>query len=178
MPHVHGFDRWPTIEAHLPREGGTALDIGANAGLFSFALARSGYTVTAVERSEKEAYVLRRLVAASELPIRVIKSSIFDAPLGDHYRVVLALNIFHHFLKTEPTLHRLERLLRDLATDHVFFESHDPEEVQMRGAFFNPAPQEFAAWVAERVGLDVVRLIGQPEDRSLFLLTSRDGAAA
>lgn len=177
VPHVHGLDRWPTIEPHLPAGGGTALDVGANAGLFSFALARSGYTVTAVERSEKEAYVLRRLVAASDLPIRPIKASIFDAPLADRYRVVFALNIFHHFLKTEPTLRQLEGLLARLSAELVFFESHDPDEEQMRGAFYNPTPQEFAEWVAERLGLDGVRLLGRPEGRSLFLLT-RQGTPA
>jgi SAM-dependent methyltransferase len=170
VPYVHGSDRWPMIEAHLPPGGGTALDIGANAGLFSFALARRGFRVTAVERSEKEAYVLGRLVAASSLPIRVVKASIFDAPLEKHYCVVLALNIFHHFLKTEPTLRLLEGLLGGLTADFVFFESHDPDEVQMRGAYFNPAPRDFAEWVAGRLGLDSVRLIGTPEGRSLFLL--------
>lgn len=178
VPYVHGSGRWPLIEPHLPPGGGTALDIGANAGLFSFALARRGFRVTAVERSEKEAYVLGRLVGASSLPIRVVKASIFEAPLEKRYRVVLALNIFHHFLKTEPTLRLLEGLLGGLTADLVFFESHDPDEAQMRGAFFNPAPRDFAEWVAGRLGLGSVRLIGTPEGRSLFLLERGEVPAA
>jgi hypothetical protein len=72
VPFVHGPDRWELIRGHLPAPPGTALDIGANAGLFSARLARVGFEVTAVERSEKEAYVLGRLIGAWELPIRLV----------------------------------------------------------------------------------------------------------
>lgn len=171
VPYVHGGARWSLIEPHLDPAPGRALDIGANSGLFSFQLARAGYSVTAVERSEKECYILRRLVAAADADIRVIKGSVLDVPLQPPYKVVLALNIFHHFLKERHNTEKLERLLGGLGAESLFLETHEPEEPQMRGAYFNPAPEEHARWVAERAGLPSHTLIGQPGGRNLFHLS-------
>jgi hypothetical protein len=84
--------------------------------------------------------------------------------------VVLALNIFRHFLKEKSTLHRLQEFLKDLSAERIFLEVHDPAESQMKNAFFNPEPMEFAEWVAERVGLRSIRKIGEPAGRRLYLL--------
>lgn len=177
VPHVHGEERWSLIEPHLGPARGTALDIGANSGFFSFRLARAGYSVTAVERSEKECYILRRLVQAADADVQVAKGSIFDVELKPAYDVVLALNIFHHFFKTRSDTERLERLLGGLEARSLILETHAPGEPQMRGAFFNPDPDRYAHWVAEKVGLAEIEPMGQSDGRNLYHL-SRDGRGA
>lgn len=172
VPYSHGEERWPLLEAHLGSGSGPALDIGANSGFFSHRLARAGFSVTAVERSEKECYILRRLVSAWDLDIRVIKGSIFDAILAPRYEVVLALNIFHHFFKTRSDMEKLERLLAGIRTRALFLETHQPEELQMRGAVWNPSPLEYARWVAERARLEEIEQIGEAQGRSLFRLST------
>jgi len=176
VPFVHGGGRWELISPRLPAPPGRALDIGANSGLFSFRLARRGYSVTAVERSQKESYILGRLVRAAGEDIDVRRESIFDVQLAPSYRVVLALNIFHHFFKERENVRRLEELLARLWTSALFLETHARGERQMSGAYFDPAPHDYARWVAERAGLQSVERIGEPDGRALFLL-SRIGPA-
>ena len=171
VPFEHGQERLDLIRPHLIAGEGTALDIGANSGFFSFRLNEIGFATTAVERSQKECYILERLVDSNIADIRILRGSIFDVALETRYSVVLALNIFHHFFKSEAATDQLEMLLGRLQAEQVFVETHDPAEPQMRAAFFNPDGVTFASWVAERMNLDSVERIADLGGRQLYVLS-------
>ena len=88
----------------------------------------------------------------------------------NRYDAVLALGIFHHFIKTRKDHRRLIRLLSRLDTDEMFFWAHNTAEKQMEGAFRNYAPDEFATFLLNHSPLNNVAPIGVFNDRVLFHL--------
>ena len=164
-----GSERFDLIRPHLSPEGGTALDLGAHFATFSHWLEDAGYRVTAVEHSPLYAEVARQVRDLNGKTFEVIEGSIFDLP-ELRYDVVLALNIFHHFLKTRRRFEAFEALLARMECDVMFFESHVESEGQMKDAYRNMNPQEFAEFIAERTGLTEITEIGRDKNRTVFKL--------
>lgn len=91
---------------------------------------------------------------------------------GSAFEVVVALSIFHHFIKTESGYRRLRALLGRLRIGTLFFEPHRPDESQMQGVYANPAPEEFARLIADWAGLKGIEPIYTAGDgRVVFALT-------
>ena len=87
--------------------------------------------------------------------------------------VILALNILHHFCKTEALHERLIKLLERMNTaDIMLFQAHrhDPPG-QMEGAFQNYTEDEFLKFIAKHTGLNQSKKLGVASDgRPLFKL--------
>ena len=164
-----GSERFDLIKPHLSPDGGTALDLGAHFASFSHWLEEAGYRVTAVEHSPLYAEVARQVRDLCGKRFEVVEGSIFDLP-ELNYDVVLALNIFHHFLKTERKFKAFEALLARLNCQVMFFESHVFEEAQMSDAHRNMNPEEFAQFIADRTGLTDIQPIGRDRKRIVFKL--------
>jgi hypothetical protein len=178
VPHLHkGDDRSRFIEA-AAKEGqaGTALDIGANLGFFCHQLEDRGFRCRAIENNAVLVDYMRLL--------RDIEGKIFDAVRGDilgrgmneicsqKYDLVLALAIFHHFLKQKHTYEALKRLLGKLRMERMVLQTHNPEESQMRAAYMNLEPEAFADHIIEISCLTRRQLMGKTsEGRHVFLLS-------
>lgn len=172
VPSDQGHERFDLILEALPIRSGMLVDLGANSGYFCHRLEEVGFECVAVERSEKEAYFLEKLREASGRRFCVLKGSLTDVALPGHPDVVLALNIFHHFLKSATSYRQLEKFLDRLRARFMLFEPHLPREGQMQGAYRNMAPADFAEWVREKGGFATVREVGHAADgRALYLLT-------
>jgi len=170
IPSHHGSERFDLIAAQLPLTTGRLLDIGANWGYFSHRFEERGFECWAVESSRMETHFLVHLRRAAAKKFHVVSGSILDVELPERFDVVLALNIFHHFLKQRDTFEALQVFLRRLNTRFLVLETHLPGG-QMRGAYFDPSPQEFVQWVGEQTGLTGVEALGEAADgRPLFLL--------
>lgn len=93
--------KWREIAPHLPDDlsGWTALDIGCNAGFYSFELARRGARVTGID---VEPLFLRQAEwAAREFglaeQVRFRRMQVYDlAHSGDQYDLVLFMGVFYH----------------------------------------------------------------------------------
>ncbi len=93
-------DEWGAISALLPPIAGRALDMGAGRGITSYALAKSGWTVVAIE-PDPSALVGRgaiRHIAQSEgLPIEVLDECGERIPCDScSIDLILARQVLHH----------------------------------------------------------------------------------
>lgn len=146
------------------------LDIGAHWGYMSQQMEKRGFVCTAVEANNRCARFAKRIRDATESRFDVWRGDIFDFPDAESQDVVLALNIFHHLIKTEE-LHQglIEFLNRLESVELIFFESHIHGSGHMRRASYDYEPQQFAEFVAKHAGLSSVELLGNARDgRALF----------
>jgi len=149
------------------------LDIGTHWGFMAMQMEKLGFLPTGVESNARNARFAKRLAVASESGLVVWRGDIFDFPEAEQQQLVLALNIFHHLIKTQERHDRLIRFLRRLTRAEVlFFEPHRSDSAQLKGAFRNYAEEEFAEFVAEHAGMRDIQHLGTASDgRHLFMLS-------
>ena len=171
IPCLHGEERWDMMQKALPFRGGSLLDIGSNWGGWSSRFEELGFECHAVESSVKDAYFLRKVARAENKKFKIYNMSIFeyDGPLK--HDMVLALNIFHHFIKDKKTFQKLKELLNRLEMKAMFFQPHLPGEHTMEGAYVDFENQEFIDFILENSTLNRSRFVGTaPDQRNIYLL--------
>ncbi len=93
-------EEWRAIRDYLPATKGSALDVGAGRGIASFALAKDGFAVTALEPDRSPVVgsnAIRTLASASNLSIDVVENVSEKLPFADHsFDVVFARAVLHH----------------------------------------------------------------------------------
>jgi hypothetical protein len=178
VPHLHkGDDRASFIEAAAGEgQAGTALDIGANLGFFCHRLEDLGFRCHAIENSAILVDYMRLLRDIEEKTFTATCASILghgmDTICSQEYDLVLALAIFHHFLKKEQTYEQLKRLLQNLKMKRMVLQTHNPEESQMHNAFKNFDPDAFADHIVSLSCLTRRQFMGKtPEGRRVYLLS-------
>jgi hypothetical protein len=163
IPAAHGCEqRFQLISENLSFKSGSLVDIGANLGYFCHRFEELGFDCYAVENHPPTAYFLKRLARAENRTFRIITESIFESQevRNTYFNVVLALNIFHHFVKTRVDYDKLVDLLSNLHMDELFFESPSPDESQMDHAYLNYSPEEFVDFIMVHTGLKNADFIG------------------
>ena len=55
--------------------------------------------------------------------------------------LIVAFNIFHHFLKTEDLYNKLRNFLNSIKFKELFIQVHSINESQMKSAFLNLTPE-------------------------------------
>ncbi|WP_440903934.1 methyltransferase domain-containing protein [Catenovulum sp. SX2] len=162
--------RYTLIQRNILPTSTTVLDIGSHWGYLCGFLEKFGYDCTAVEGDVKNFYFLDKLRTANQKQFKAVRTSIFDFEQSK-FDVVLALNIFHHFIKT-PELHKMfVTFLGKLDINEMFLQTHSTDEPQMIGAYKNYKDEEFARFVIEHSCLNRFELISDMEHgRKLFHL--------
>ena len=103
--------------------------------------------------------------------IEIIPKSIFEIETKK-YDIVLALSIFHHFLKSKNTYNKLTKFLGELDIKIMFFEPHKFNEPQMKNAYINYNEPDFINYVLENSCLNKYKLLGKLQNgRSLYFLS-------
>lgn len=172
IPSAHGHERFEMILENLPVKSGNVLDIGSHWGYFSHRFEEAGFTPFAVEANEGFLPFIEKLKKANNRQFEIVKKSIFDFRGKSDFAVVLGLNIFHHFLKTEELYNQLLELLGRLNMEVMYLGTHHAGEGQMVGSFRNLEPTEFVDFIIEHSCLTQSKLIGKSKDgRDLYLLT-------
>ena len=93
-------EEWAAIRNILPRERGRALDVGAGRGIASYALAKEGFQVVALEPNSSAvvgAQAIRNLAAECDLSIDVVQEPSERLPFGEKaFDIVFARAVLHH----------------------------------------------------------------------------------
>lgn len=109
-------EEWQAVRAELAGRSGSALDVGAGRGIASYALAREGFAVTALEPDPSLLVgtgSIRALAAESRLPIQVVEEFSERLPFADgSFDVVFARAVLHHTRDLEAACREFFRVLK------------------------------------------------------------------
>ncbi len=167
----HGPERFNPIADNMPAGMTTGLDIGSHWGYFSHMLEGLGLKVTATEILPSYLDFLTRLKSLYGDKFEIWSQSVFEMKGAIKYDVVLALNILHHFIKTEKLHDDLTDFLNRLDCKVMFFQSHSVKEGQMSDAYRNYNPTDFCELIVENVeGFTSYREIARFGSRPIFIV--------
>ena len=125
---------WKSIAALLPQSKGRALDLGAGRGISSYALAKDGWIVSAIEPDPSGlvgAGAIRSLAQDSGLPIEVVSEYSEKLQFPDNtFDLVNCRQVLHHARDLPQTCREIFRVLkpggRMVATrEHVISKRDD-----------------------------------------------------
>lgn len=139
-PLVDAADRfcasseWQAVRHLLPSSTGKALDLGAGRGISSYALAREGWDVTALEPDPSPlvgAQAIRTLFDSVGLPISICSEYSEELPFPNNsFDLVNARQVLHHAQDLSQTCREIFRVLKPggymIATrEHVISKDED-----------------------------------------------------
>jgi SAM-dependent methyltransferase len=167
-------DEWQAIRVLLAGRSGMALDVGAGRGIASYALARDGFTVTALEPNPSAlvgAAAIRGLAAESGVAINVCEEFSERLPFeSNSFDVVFARAVLHHTTDLSSACAEFQRVLKPggvmlAVREHVisstadlpaFFDIHPLHHLYGGENAFLLAEYEAAIRRAGFVGLRVI----------------------
>jgi tRNA (mo5U34)-methyltransferase len=111
--------KWESIRAHIPADltGWTALDIGSNAGFYSFELARRGARVTGLEPDARYLEQARWAAAVFELEdaVEFRQGEVYDLlHATEQWDLVLFMGVLYHLRHPLLALDAVARVARRL----------------------------------------------------------------
>ncbi|MCK9225794.1 MAG: hypothetical protein M0R46_01690 [Candidatus Muirbacterium halophilum] len=152
-------------------KGNTVLDIGSHWGYICDVLERNGKNCVAVEANLFNYSIINYIKRAKRLKFKVYNENIFSFYKRiSEFDTVIALNIFHHFLKNENDYIEFKSMLKELKIKEMFFEAHNYNEFQMKDSFINYSPEEFVDFILENSQLKYYEEIGNYNERKLYYL--------
>ena len=167
-------ERFKIMKDNLNKHTGSMLDIGANLGFFCHKFEDLGFNCHAVEIRPSNIYFMKKLRDIEGKKFKIINKSIFDLKDSKEFDVVIALNIFHHFLREKKLYFKLIEFLKNLKVKVLFFQPHDPNEEIMHNAYINYNNRHFVDFIIKFSSLNKSLLLNEKVDnrnRPIYKLT-------
>lgn len=109
-------DEWAAIQERVKDRSGKALDVGAGRGIASYALARDGFFVTALEPDPSDLVgggAIRALADETAMPICVVEEFSERLPFADgEFDLIFARAVLHHTRDLEASCQEYFRVLK------------------------------------------------------------------
>lgn len=127
-------EEWQAVREILPRKTGSALDLGAGRGISSYALAKAGWQVDALEPDASTVVgrgAIEQLVRESALPIQTLAGFAEQIPAQDEtYDLVYGRQVMHHAHNLQTMCNEIFRVLKPGGTfiatrEHVISKKDD-----------------------------------------------------
>lgn len=171
--HDSESDRLRLIMENLGVRSGRLLDIGAHWGFFCHKFEEIGFDCYAVENDSLHQYFMEKLKRAENRHFKIISESIFEYQdiKNTNFDIVLALNIFHHFLKQKDTYTKLVDLLNNLNMKEMYFQPHNIDDLLDKEIYINYSENEFVDFILQTSKLNKAQLLGRAKDgRGIYKL--------
>lgn len=167
LPYLHGPERFKVVRAHIPASAKTALDIGAHWGYWSHLLEDLGLEVIAVENSAEAVEFLTEIRRISDKKFAIAAQDVLELPLP-HVDIVLALNVFHLFLRRKPVFERFQGFLRRLDCGVMIYQAHDLADANMRDAYKRLDSVQMCKFIIANTSLSNYEEIGGEPKRKMY----------
>lgn len=160
-------DRFDAIKNNTDVSTGTLLDIGSLFGNICYQAEQFGYECTAVEIDNQYLDVMKKLHKSYYMSYKIIENSFLEM-CEIEYDIIVAYNIFHHFLKSETLFNQLNEFLDKITFKEMFIQTHKTTENQMSSAFMNFDSDEFAKFIAEKTNKKNYTCVGVEGGRKIY----------
>jgi len=157
-------ERFLIIKDNITVKPGTLLDIGANLAYFCHKFEDLGFNCYAVEIRPSNVHYMKKLRDIEGKRFKIINKSIFDLKEKLDFDVVLAFNIFHHFLREKELYQKLIEFLNRLTVKTMYFQPHDPNEAIMKNAYINYGNEQFVKFIIKNSCLNNFELVNKESD--------------
>jgi hypothetical protein len=159
-------DRFNIISEKLSTRKGKLLDIGADFGYFCHRFEDIGFQCYAIENSPGPLYYLKKLRTAGNKKFEIIPQDFLEWRGYDkiQFDVVLALNVFHHFIRKKKTCAKLINVLNELRMKEMFFEPCLDSELPAKSPLKSKDEEGFVDFLLENSELKKAELIGTAKD--------------
>lgn len=180
IPFTQGEIPYNLIRENISISKGNFLDIGAYLGYFCHKFEEDGFTCYAVEDNRVFMYLLKKLRRVENKKFKIIPGSIFDYKKNQEiiFDVVLALNVFHNYLRSENTYSDLIKFLNRLKVKELIFGAHNPRDFRNKNFYRNYTPDQFVNSIINNSCLNKAKFIGKTRTgRSIYKLTSENSSS-
>lgn len=157
------YDRFNLFKKYLPKaiNNSKSLDIWWNIGFFTRELEKLWFNVYTIEHENFYLNILQKFKYFLWFKYNIIWEDIFQwkGIKENKFDIVLALNIFHHFIKTKEFYEKLIIFLNNLKTNLIIFEAHNIKEEQMKNSYKNYNSIEFVNFIMKQTWLNKYKKI-------------------
>lgn len=157
--------RYEIIKKNKFKESKTLVDIGSLFGNICYKGELDGLDCTAVENDKTYLYVMRK--THHGLKFRIFDDSFLNLDKRD-YDIVVALNIFHHFLKNETDYNDLVDFLESITFKEMFIQLHETTESQMTQSYKNYNNREFLEFILRTTNKTQYQYVGEERQRKIY----------
>lgn len=173
--HYNSMALFDIIKNNLDSKNGKLLEVSADlSGFFCQKFEKLGFDCYALENDSKMIYFMEKFRLFNESKFKIINKSILDDDIeGKKFDVVLALNIFHHFLHKKVTFNKFLRYLKNLDTVELFLQCPAKKLPKMKNAYRQYIGEQFVKFIIENSNLNNFKFLGIPEKNAdpLYKLT-------